>query len=67
MMRIRLFISSGLIFIALVAVSCMVVTIPLYLLSIPLTVSIEILRWGTSIAWVVHLLKKRYVRINPSF
>lgn len=67
MKMLKMIISDIFIFAFLVGVICLIITIPLYIFSIPLNGFIEACRWGMSIYVVTYLIKKGYIKINPSF
>ena len=64
---LRLILSDIFVFISLVGLICLIVTIPLYLFSVPLNTFTEIGRWLISILIVFFLLKHGYIKINSSF
>lgn len=64
---LRLILSDIFVFTALVGLTCLIVTIPLYLFSVPLNIFTEIGRWIISIFIVLFLLKHGYIKINSDF
>ena len=64
MKLLRLILSDIVVFISLVGLTCLIVTIPLYLFSIPLNIFTEIGRWAVSVLIVLFILKQGYIKIN---
>lgn len=67
MKALRLILSDIAVFTSFVGLTCLIVTIPLYLFSIPLNTFTEVGRWIISILIVFFLLKHGYIKINSAF